>query len=173
MALENKKGSINISKIDGDSSNLPSADTFDGKIFTQVETVAKSATSSADGSTYIVARVPSDAIVVDIKYGNTAITGASDADIGIYKHADKDNNIGTVVDKDLFLDGVTMANARTGLSGDGILALTADKIGKKLYELEPTPLTTKPGYDYDIVITLNTAGSGTGTMSAKVSYLKA
>jgi len=110
-----------------------------------------------DGSTYLLLKdVPSSFVPVLSTLMCDAITGGTDYDIGVY-----DSETGIVVDKDLFVDGQTLAAASKvldGLSAVDIADTGALKSIAELLGLNPT--TTKPRYD--IVLTANTAGATAG-----------
>jgi len=68
----------------------------------------------ADGDNYILAQGLSYADRVDsvvMEAGHIALTGATDNDLGFYE-MDEDGNL-TEIDKDILLDGVTLASAVT------------------------------------------------------------
>lgn len=133
-------------------------------VLTAVATL-ETAAADDDGSVYRFVRLPSNAVLHSIGIYNDAITSGTDYDLGLYRTA---ADGGAVVDKDIFVDGASMATARvTALDG---LFHTNDiaNIEKKLYEL--VPLTTDPQINYDLCLTANTVGSAAGTLTIKVLY---
>lgn len=127
------------------------------------------AAADSDGSVYRLARLPANAIPVDFKLFADAITGGTDYDIGLYHE-----NLGAVVDKDLFADGLDPAsgeaitaplNGLTNLGGADPVAA----VGKKLWELLGLSKPNRGGYD--LAITANTVGSGAGTISGFFTYI--
>lgn len=115
------------------------------------------ASGDSDGSTYLVARaVPASFRPVTCVIMTDAITSGTDYDLGFY-----DSRTGAVVDKDILMDGQTMASASRVL--DGLANVAIEDIGarKTIYELLAlTATTTKP--TYDLVLTANTVGSADG-----------
>lgn len=129
------------------------------EIITLVGTVEVAAADD-DGSTYKLAlSVPSSFRPIEATIMCDAITGGTDYDVGVYDPAD-----GVVVDKDILVDGQTLATASRVL--DGLSAVNIADIGalKSLAELLGlTPSTAKPAYD--IVLTGNTVGTAAGTVT--------
>lgn len=114
-----------------------------------------------DGSKYrIFNNVPVSMTLADVMLAvTTGITAATDYDLGVYKVA---ADGGAVLDKDLFMDGQTLAtagifnglsnvaNANAGLSiADLYFAVNAANIGVS---------------EVDIVLTANTVGTADGTL---------
>jgi hypothetical protein len=115
------------------------------------------AAADDDTSTYLLIKsVPSSFRPVRATIQTDAITGGTDYDIGFYNSV-----TGVVVDKDILVDGQTLATAsRTldGLSNVDLADLGALKSIAELLGLTPT--TAKA--TYDIVLTGNTVGSAAG-----------
>jgi len=115
--------------------------------------------------------VSGNLIVTKIEvYGDAAIVGPDDLDLGLYEQAevdaDGDANGGTVIDADIFgtaidVDGITAPATPV----DGMDAVTdpADRV-KKIYELAGhTAANAKDGYDIGLL--LNTVASTGGTVT--------
>lgn len=154
LVAANKKG--NPSKISG------------GRVLTLAQTFEVAAADD-NASIYRLARLPANAVPVECKIVNDALTSGTDWDLGLYKQ-----NGGAVVDKDIFLDGGDLSSARaitapldglTNLGGADPLAA----IGKKLWEL--LGLTEPNQQGYDLALTANTVGSAAGTVSIIFSYI--
>lgn len=123
------------------------------------------ASGDDDGSIYRFVRLPSNAVIHSIGIYNDALTSGTDYDLGLYQTA---ANGGAVVDKDILVDGTSMASARVAALDGLFVTNDIANIEKKLYEL--IPLTTDPQRDYDLCLTANTVGSASGTISIKVLY---
>lgn len=112
-----------------------------------------------DGSVYRVARnVPVSLTLVQVlAIVATGITAATDYDFGVYKTSDRG---GAVLDKDLFMDGQTMATA-------GILnclsAVSVANGNKSIADLYLAVNGSNIGEsEVDLAFTANTVGSATG-----------
>lgn len=115
------------------------------------------AAADDDGSTYLLAKsVPSSFKPVKAFIECDAITSGTDYDIGLYNSV-----TGAEVDKDLLVDGQTLATASKVL--DGLSNVDLANLGqlKSLAELLGLTPTTAKG-EYDIVLTGNTVGSAAG-----------
>lgn len=118
---------------------------------------AAPAAADDDGSTYLLAKaVPSSFRPVSATLMTTAITGGTDYDIGLY-----DSKTGAEADKDVLVDGQTLASASRTLDGLSIVSLANLGARKTLYELLGLTATTAKA-TYDIVLTGNTVGSAAG-----------
>lgn len=122
------------------------------------------AAADDDGSIYRIVQVPSNSIPFKITIGTTAITGGTDYDLGFY-----DRDSGSVVDKDILMDGQTMATASKVL--DGVSNVSVANASKAVWEL--LGLSTDPQKDYDLALTANTVGTAAGDISVKVEFLTA
>lgn len=124
-----------------------------------VRIVGTAAVVAADdnNSTYLLAAaVPSSFVPVKATIMCDGITGGTDFDVGV-----SDPATGDAVDKDLFVDGQTLATAsRTldGLSAVDIADIGANKSIADLLAL--TPSTALPAYD--LVLTGNVVGTAAG-----------
>lgn len=135
--------------------------------FTLIAT-EETAAADDDGSKYrLFKALPSNLIPVEISIVCDAITDGTDYDLGLYK-----TNLGAVVDKDVLMDGQTLATALTRATGHqlGLGAVNAADIGKTLAELSGE---TNPDAAYDIVLTANTVGSAAGTISVIAKFAQA
>ena len=118
------------------------------------------AAADDDGSVYrFFKSVPSNLIPVEITIMTDGLTSGTDYDLGLYK-----TNLGAVVDKDVLMDGQTMASALTRATGHqlGLAAVNIDSVKSSLATLSAQ---TTPDRSYDIALTANTVGSAAGTIS--------
>lgn len=115
------------------------------------------AAADDDGSVYRLFRIPSNAAIKMVRVTNTAITGGTDYDLGIY-----DIDSGAVVDKDLFFDGRSVASA--GYGANAFVRTTLVDYTNKLWEYTPLSLTSDPKKEYDVALTANTVGTADGTI---------
>lgn len=107
-----------------------------------------------DTSTYLLGSLSSSFRPFNMTVMCDAITGGTDYDLGLYNPV-----TGLVVDKDLFMDGQTLASASRVLNGMSAIAI--ENIGKTIAELLSLNPSTALPY-YDLVLTANTAGTAAG-----------
>jgi hypothetical protein len=88
-----------------------------------------------------------------------AITAGTDYDIGLYN-----SDTGVEVDKDIFLDGQTLASASKTLNALGSVDIADIGAKKTLAELLGLTASTAKAR-YDVVLTGNTVGSAAGTVT--------
>jgi hypothetical protein len=130
--------------------------------FERIE-VATVAITNADsvGSTYRMFRVPSNAVVTDLRIYAPDIGTTTISDIGLYRTA-KDG--GAVVDADFFSSAVSLKDG--ALNGVDVLHESAvfsiANSGKELWEA--LSLTADPSVFYDVTLTLTGAADATGTI---------
>jgi len=122
------------------------------------------AVANGDSATskFYLGKIPSNAVPLHglstLKHG--AITGLSDADIGLEKD-------GTTVEVDIFADGLTLASAG---AKDPFASIAVADVGKRIWELLGLP--TDPGCEYDIVLTMNADASAAASFAAQILYAK-
>lgn len=138
-----------------------------GKVVVMVAT-EELAADDDNGSVYrFFKSVPSNLIPVEITIVNDAITNGTDFDLGLYKVGVG----GAEVDKDVLMDGQTLANALTRATGHqlGLKDVDAANIGKTLAalsaQIEPDPA-------YDICLTGNVVGTAAGTVSVIAKFIQ-
>lgn len=154
MAVENKYVDANV------EAGKKTSALFSGvgqNTTTLIGTVAVAAADD-DGSVYRVFKaVPSSLVPVAIIVHNTAITGGSDYDLGLYEVG------GAAVDADILADGISMATARTvaTLNNAGMTTINIANGGQSLGELSAQ---TDVDSAYDLVLTANTVGTAAGTI---------
>jgi len=110
-------------------------------------------------STYRMFRVPSNAVMTDLKIYSPDIGTTTIADIGLYA-ADG----GAVVDADFFASALSLKDG--ALNGTDVLheaaVFTIANSGKELWSA--LALSSDPGVFYDVTLTLTAAADATGTV---------
>ena len=130
--------------------------------FERIE-VATAAITSGDSiaSTYRMFRVPSNAVMTDLRIYSPDIGTTTISDIGLYRTA-KDG--GAVQDADFFASAVSLKDG--ALNGTDVLheaaVFTIANSGKELWEA--LGLTSDPSVFYDVALTLTAAADATGTV---------
>jgi hypothetical protein len=117
------------------------------------------------GSVLRLFRVPSNAVMTDLRVYCPAITTAT-TDIGLYRTA-KDG--GAVVDADLFTSAQALTSALNGtdvLHESGVFSLT--NAGQELWQA--LGLTSDPSVFYDVAMTLTAAAGSTGVVKVIGRY---
>lgn len=133
------------------------------------------AAADDDASIFRLATLPSGAVLIDVKIATTGITAGTDYVLGFYDP--KSRNSGAVVSANVLMATTTMASAAdfgnpTALDGMDNVAV-ADQgrlsIGDLLAKsISATPRTMQN--DYDLALTANTIGSGTGDIAVQYWY---
>ncbi|NCD16506.1 MAG: hypothetical protein EOL91_04180 [Actinobacteria bacterium] len=158
MAVEDKKVY--------ESTTRKPASEESGAIKKTIQQLVSVAAADSDGSIYRIAKLPASAVILDVRYMNSAITAGTDYDLGLYGV-----DGGAVVDKDILDDGLSFTVAATaaalkqGLTNVAI----ADRLDQ-LYELAGDSTGSYPG-QYDIALTANTVGSADGTVYVEIDYI--
>lgn len=122
------------------------------------------AAADDDGSIYrLLKNVNPDLIPIKIEVFCDTVTSGTDYDLGVYEPLERG---GAVIDKDCFMDGQTLATAKSfadaPLAGLGIVNI--DSARKRIWEhAGHTQSTKKVGYD--IALTGNTVGSAAVTVT--------
>lgn len=128
-------------------------------------------TEAADdaGSKYRLFRLNANLVPIWMKLNCDALTGATEADLGIY---DTLENGGAVKDIDAFIDGANISGGKAmGSEQDGLAALAIADIGKAIYELAGDDNPTPEG-EYDLVLTLVSEIAAAGTVSLRGLFAK-
>ena len=130
--------------------------------FERIEVATAAITSGDDiASTYRMFRVPSNAVMTDLRIYSPDIGTTTISDIGLYRTA-KDG--GAVQDADFFASAVSLKDG--ALNGTDVLheaaVFTIDNSGKELWEA--LGLTSDPAVFYDVALTLTAAADATGTV---------
>lgn len=131
--------------------------------------------ADSDGDTYTMFPVSLDARVDDLQVVNDAITGGTDYDVGFYSITD--NDLGAVISTgDNLVDGQSMATARnvwTSLLFLGTNAMDQSAVAQKVWQicgyasLDAARDANQTNQVY-LVVTANTVGTATGTLSVKL-----
>lgn len=162
MAVEDKYVNANI--VAGKKAKA-ALSTGDSEIV-MVATVELAAADD-DGSKYrFFKAVPSNLIPTEITITCDAITSGTDYDLGLY-----DVDLGAVVDKDVLMDGQTLATALTRATGHQ-LGLAAVNIADAYKTLGELSAETDVPPAYDIVLTGNTVGSAAGTVTIIAKFVQ-
>lgn len=162
MAVENKYVGTLAAAGKLDKSALTNGD----KVVVMVKT-EEIAAADDDGSVYRFFKgVPSNLIPIEITVATDGQTGMTDCDLGLYK-----TELGAVVDKDVLMDGQTLASALTRASGHQ-LGLANVNIADAEKTLASLSGQTDPDPCYDIALTANTVGSGAGTVTIIAKFVQ-
>ena len=125
--------------------------------------VATAAITSGDsiGSTYRMFRVPSNAVMTDLRIYSPDIGTTTISDIGLYDTAAAG---GAVVDADFFASALSLKDG--ALNGEDVLheaaVFTIANSGKELWDA--LGLTADPHKFYDVALTLTGAADATATV---------
>lgn len=163
MAVEARKSSL-ITNADTVPAVLNNPRIDGGFERTKVATAAVTSSDSI-ASTYRLFRVPSNAVMTDLRVYCPAITTAA-TDIGLYR-TEKDG--GAVVDADLFTSAQVLTSALNGtdvLHESAVFSLANS--GKELWDA--LGLTSDPSVFYDVTMTLTAAAGATGTVKVIGRY---
>lgn len=134
------------------------------KTFTVVGTVAVASGDDNNSVYRVLANIPSNAIPVKIEVHNTAVTGGTDYDLGLYK-----TQSGAVVDADILADGISMATART-IATSNNAGMTTIGIANGTQTLATLSAQTAPDASYDVALTANTVGTADGTIRVTATF---
>lgn len=160
MAVENKYVNADLAA----NKKAVAAFVHGAEVFVAITTFEVAAADS-DGSVYRLFKVNPHYIPVKIDITNDAITGGTDYDLGLYESL-VDGQGGTVIDKDIFADGMDLSSAHLRTAAlDGLVTVDAANSNKAIYQHAGHSLSElKPSYD--IALTANTVGTGAGTVTA-------
>jgi hypothetical protein len=130
--------------------------------FERIEVATVAITSGDDiASTYRMFRVPSNAVMTDLRIYSPDIGTTTIADIGLYRTA-KDG--GAVQDADFFASALSLKDG--ALNGTDVLheaaVFTIANSGKELWDA--LGLTSDPSVFYDVAFTLTAAADATATV---------
>lgn len=166
MAVENKY--VNTDVVAG---KKPIASLFSGGEELVMVGIASIAAADDDGSVYRLFRVNANLIPVEITITNSAVTGGTDYELGIYERLDGPL-AGAVKDLDALLGTTSMASARAEGSGvSGLSAVSVANSQQRLFELAGDSENDHSG-EYDIALTANTAGTAAGTIVVKARFVQ-
>lgn len=119
------------------------------------------------GSTFRIARIPSNAIVTGASVFCGAVTSAA-ADIGLYQTP---ANGGAVVDADFFIAAQTIATASPGINILGGNTATYGPANRAKRVWEVLGLAADPQRTYDVVLTLTAAATATAPAGVSIQYV--
>ncbi len=137
--------------------------------------VAAAATDSST-SRYVLARIPSNAVVKRVELENTAFGGSCAGDVGLYYPAANDLAIGqtasAAIDADFFGSAVSLVSASSGAvnvtneSG----TYTLDKRSQPIWQA--AGLSADPGGKFDVCVTLTADAASAGKLLATIEYVE-
>lgn len=131
---------------------------------TGIATYEKTASDNDTSVLRFFKDVPVEMTLAEVTVMCDAISGATDTDFGIYLP-----NGGAVLDKDLFMDGQTLASASKVLDGMAALAIEyRGKTIKEAYEAVNATTLDPSVRAVDLCLTGNTFGTNTGTITIRV-----
>lgn len=123
--------------------------------------------TQSDGDIIPLCVVNGNDIFLNGGYGNDALTGMTDVDIGLYKFD------GTAVDADFFVDGDSLASAQTVKFGDNAMSATnVSDIVDSTSLLGDLSADVSTSEQYVLALTVNTAGSASGDFVLKYDVIK-
>lgn len=150
----------------GTGDKLSTLNDGSGKAYSLQAAVAFDGTQT-NGDVIPLMIVHGNDILVDGGYGNDALTGMSDVDIGLY---DLD---GTAIDADLFVDGDSLASAQATKFGDNALSATAvSAIEDSVKKIGDLSADVDENSQYVVALTVNTAGSASGDFVVKYDIIR-
>jgi hypothetical protein len=125
-----------------------------------------SATDNAT-SKWKLAALPSNASIQEIKIANTAITGFTSGDIGIYNHGT--TALGAVISGAALSAAASYAaSTSNAYTANGLSAVTPSNNVKQVWQM--AGLTKDPIKLLDIGLLANTIGTTAGTIAGKIYY---
>ncbi len=121
------------------------------------------------GSIYRFAKIPANAVIVDIKIICEAITSANDNDIGFYQPDEKG---GAVINSAILADGLDFSSAvAIGSELNGLRDLGTLNLGVKVADLLAKGLSERQ--EYTLAITALAAPTATKSLIVRVRFLNA
>lgn len=125
------------------------------------------AAADSDTSVFRLFRnVPTRYIPCGYKVWNTAITGGTDYDLGVYE-----TDRGAVIDADLLASAISVASAHDYTNTTyGTPEVAVGDLGKPLYELMGLTAFDRP-IGVDICLTANTVGTAAGTIVVEMQWV--
>jgi hypothetical protein len=165
MAVANTKSTI-VTNADASPPVLTTS-YLNGGVVRECVAYVTPAAADDDNSVYRICRLPSNVRISQILVKHAAVTGMTDTDLGFYRTA---ADGGAVVDVNAFWDAIDLSSARNVFTDVTETPLAANT-EKRLWELDPAPLTEDPKTEYDICLTCPTVGSGTAEIAFLVRYV--
>jgi hypothetical protein len=164
MAAVNTK-SLAISNRDAQPKTINPGYLDGGSLRTKRGTVEK-ATTDSDGSVFRFFPIRSNDVVNSLELFNDALTGATVYTVGLYLPA---KSGGSVVSANVFAASGSLAAASTSGTNLTFAAVDIANIGKRVWEV--LGLSADPQLEYDVALTLTTAGAAAGTISLRASVV--
>jgi hypothetical protein len=166
MAVENKY--ITDPKTDGYEGKLTTL--FRGDQLVSVVCNFEVAAADSNGSVYRIAKLNKNLIPVEIWLTCSAMTGATDYDIGLYRTQE---NGGDAADADCFDDGTDVSAGKTIASPlNGLTDLGIDNIGDQIWQLAGAASSAAADPEYDLAVTANTVGTEAGTVQVRALFVR-
>lgn len=128
-------------------------------------TVDKSAAVADDDVVILARNLSANDYLLGLYAQTPGVTGMTDVDFGLASYDELSGTL-TVLDADCIADGVSFASAKTGADLRGV-GLTFDTT-KSLAELAGKQGDSAPFGGFALIMTVNTAGAGTGTMKLDI-----
>jgi hypothetical protein len=126
---------------------------------------AEKASGDGDGSTLRLCRLRSGDVIHALTLFNDALAGATGASVGLYRTA---ADGGAAVNAGLFAGGLSLAAASTAGTAITFAAQDIAGVNKRIWELLGLP--SDPQAEYDLTVTLTTAGAAAGTVSVHGTF---
>lgn len=153
------------------SPRVPNVGALDGGFVRFKQALAAVASGDSATSTYRMFRLPSTAYVLDLSLTSADIGTTTAADVGVY-YPTTHSNGGTVIDVDAYGSAVSLSGGAISLSNvrfeSGAAAGLYTNASKPLWQA--AGLSTDPGGEFDIVLTLTGAADAAGTVMGRVTY---
>jgi hypothetical protein len=150
---------------------VPNPAGLDGGVIRSKQALVAVANGDSATSTLRLFRLPSCAYVRDLDLTSADIGTTTAADVGLY-YPTTHSNGGTVIDVDAFASAVSLSGGAISLSTarfeSGAAAGLYTNYNKRLWE--QAGLTSDPGGEFDVVLTLTGAADAAGTVLARVAY---
>ncbi len=166
MAVENKY--ITNPKTDGYAGKLTTL--FRGDQLVSVVCNFDVAAADSNGSVYRIAKLNKNLIPVEIWLTNTAMTAATDYDIGLYRTQE---NGGAAANKDCFDDGSDINAGKTIAAPlNGLTDLGTANIGKQIWQLAGAASSAAADPEYDLAVTGVAVGTAAGTIQVRALFVR-
>lgn len=144
---------------------------LDGGFLRSKQALVANANGDSIASTYRLFRLPSNCFVRDLDLTSADIGSTGIADVGLYYPTTHPNG-GTVIDVDAFGSAVSLKDGAISLATQrfesGAAAGLYTNYNKRLWE--QAGLTSDPGGEFDVVLTLTAAHDAAGTVLGRVTY---
>lgn len=148
--------------------NINKYEIYGGSLKIATSNIEIKSADASNGDIFRVATLPIIATIVKVEIGTTALTSATDNDLGFYKV-----NGGDVVDVDILADGQSLATASKSIDGlKDVSVANMNKTIKDLYKAVNSTGTALNNEKYvDVALTINTAPTANGNISVKIYYI--